>query len=201
MKVPQPLRLVSVASVLVWLGLAGVARAGIPERLTWVRGVVTAVTPTTVTAQYRNTTLQVAIDQATTVVLITPTGVMRAAAAIPATAYLNPGDTVEVHYRDTGQRRTVRYLWAGKSLDVGSISTRPGTSAAGFITDIKPSHWLAPPRLTVTSGTDRRRFDVQPTASATATRLQTNDRVVILYRRHRGTLKAQVLRVLPPPSV
>ena len=36
-------RRVTFAFVLLWLGLAGIARAGIPERLKWVRGIVTSV--------------------------------------------------------------------------------------------------------------------------------------------------------------
>ena len=189
------------------------ASAGIPERLKWVRATVVSVTSTTVSTQLRNTTLTLSIDNATEVMIVRPGGMVRAAQALPATAYLQPGDTVEVHYRDSGGARTVRYLWIGITLGETSISRRAGTSAAGVIADVAPGRWWRPARMTVASGTDRRRFivpsradvvDAQSGVARAKPPLLSSphapgpgDRIVIAYRRHRSRLTAQVVRVLP----
>lgn len=189
------------------------ASAGVPERLKWVRGTVVSVTSTNVSTQLRNTTLTLAIDDATEVMVVRPGGMVRAAQALPATAYLRPGDTVEVHYRDSGGARTVRYLWIGIRLDETSISRRSGTSAAGLLVDIMPGHWWSSPRMTVASSADRRRFivpsradvmDAQGAVARAKSPLLSSpqapgpgDRVVIVYRRHKSRLTAQVVRVLP----
>jgi hypothetical protein len=189
------------------------ASAGIPERLKWVRGTVASVTSSSVTTQLREKTLLLVIDDATEVILVTSDGVTHGAEAVPATAYLKAGDAVEVHYHDSRPSGTARYIWIGISLDANSISKRPGTSAAGSIADLKPAHWLAPPRMTLTSGKDRRRFDVtsgaqimdaQGTVARAKMRLppaadaiEPNDRVVVVYRQHRSTLYAQMIRMLP----
>lgn len=189
------------------------ATAGIPERLKWVRGTVASVTSSSVTTQLREKTLQVTIDAATQVMLVIPGGVTRAETAVPATAYLKAGDAVEVHYQDTHPTGTARYIWIGISLDARSMSKGPGTSAAGLITDFRLAHWLAPPRMTLTAGKDRRSFqvtsgaqvmDARGTVTAAKTRLppaadaiELNDRVVVLYRQHRSTLTAQLIRMMP----
>jgi hypothetical protein len=190
------------------------ASAGIPERLKWVRGTVVSVTSTSVSTQLRDTTLTLAIDDATEVMLVGSGGMVRAAKALPATAYLQPGDTVEVHYRDSDAARTVRYLWIGITLGETLISRRSGTSAAGVIADITPGRWWSSLRMTVASSTDRRRFIVPPRADvmdaqggvARAKPLLLSspqapgpgDRVVIVYRRHKSRLTAQVIRLIPP---
>ena len=196
------------------LGLRSTAaRAGIPERLKWVRGTVASVTSSSVTTQLREKTLLVVIDGATQVMLVTPDRVTRPAQAVPATAYLKAGDAVEVHYHDSRPTGTARYIWIGISLDATSMSKRPGTSAAGSITDLKPAHWLAPPRMTLTFAKDRRRFDVTSGAQVmdaqgtvarakmrwppAADSIEPNDRVVVVYRRSRSTLYAQMIRMVP----
>lgn len=192
------------------------AGAGIPERLKWVRGIVVSVTSTSVSTQLRNTTLTLAIDDATEVMVVGSGGMVRAAQALPATAYLQPGDTVEVHYRDSGAARTVRYLWIGITLGDTLIARRSGTSAAGVIADITPGRWWSPRRMTVASGTDRRRFIVpsradvmdaqggvaraKPPLLSSPQPPGPGDRVVIVYRRHKSQLTAQVVRVLPPDA-
>lgn len=186
------------------------ASAGIPERLKWVRGNVVSVTSTNVSTQLRNTTLTLAIDDATEVMVVRPGGMVRAAKALPATANLQPGDTVEVHYRDNG---TVRYLWIGIRLDEASISRRSGTSAAGVVVDITPGHWWSSPRMTVASSGDRRRFIVpsraevmdaqggvmraKPPLLSSPQAPGPGDRIVIVYRQHKSRLTAQVVRMLP----
>jgi hypothetical protein len=189
------------------------ASAAIPESLKWVRGTVASVASGTVTIQLRKTTLPVAIDDATEVMLVTPGRVTYAAKALPATAHLKAGDVVEVHYRDSRPTGTARYIWIGIALDAASISTRPGRSAAGSITEIRAARWLAPPRMTLTSGKDHRNFqvrshaeimDARGTIASAQTRLPpaadaiaTNDRVVVTYRTNRATLIAELIRMLP----
>jgi hypothetical protein len=196
------------------LGIAPpVARAGVPERLKWVRGTVDSVTSDSMTTRLENKTLRIMIDNATEVMLVTPDGVTRASSAVPATAYLEPGKAVEVHYRPGRPSGTAHYIWVGIPLDAKSVSKRPGSSAAGSITVIKSAHWLAPPRMTVTSGKDHRSFqvlsgtqsmDVEGTVAPAKSRLppaagamEPQDRVVIIYRQHKSTLKAQLIRMLP----
>jgi len=191
---------------------ATVASAGIPERLKWVRGTVAAATSDSVTIALRAKTLLVPIDEATEVMVVTSRGVARETTAVPATTYLRAGDAVEVHYRDSRHTRLARYLWVGIPLDAKSISKRPSTSAAGSVADIKAGSWLLSPRVTLTSGKDHRRFhvrsdtmlmDARGAVARAKTRLppaadalERDDRVVVVYRQHKSTLNARLIRIL-----
>ncbi len=189
-------------------------RAGIPERLHWVRGTVAAIERDSAVTQLRGRTLRVAIDQSTEVMLVRPDGVIRAARPIPATAYLTLGDAIEVHYRDGGPDGVARYIWVGVPMDADSISKKPEQSAAGSLADVKAGHWLLPPRFTVVSGRDHRIFRVESSTRlmdthgvmvAAKTRLPpgrdamggANERVVVIYRTNRSKLYARVIRTLP----
>lgn len=173
------------------------ARAGIPERLKWLRGTVVSATCGSITMQLRSKTALIAVDDATDVMIVGANGVTRAARSVDLSTYLKAGDPVEVHYQDSRPAGMARYIWVGLPLDANSISKRPGTSAAGSVSDLRSGNWFVAARMTLTSGKDHRTFRLPRAADA----LQPNDRVVVMYRQYKSTLTAKVIRTIPHSGV
>ncbi len=81
-----------------------------PGQLRWVRGIVTAASPTSVTLRLRDRDLTLSNEAGTAVVV---------------------GGRVEAHYTDRkGERRAVLFLDTGTS---GTLSKRPGRSYRGTV--------------------------------------------------------------------
>lgn len=172
------------------------ARAGIPDRLKWVRGTTACVTTDAITARFRDKALVIGIDGATEVVRIGTAGPAFQGTGPAALAEIKTGEPIEVHYRDSHHVRTARYVWVGVPVDAKTESKGPSTSAAGIVTEVKAAHWLAPKRVVVASGHDRRSFQLPSSAQVPAS-LQANERVVIVYRQHKSRLTARVVRTIP----
>ena len=119
------------------------ASAGIPERLRWIRGTVASVDGDAVVTQLRSRTLRVGIDAATEIMIVTPTGVVRAERGAPLSSFVKSGEGIEVHYRDGRPSGTARYIWVGIAVDAKSISKGPSTSAAGSVADVSVGRWGA----------------------------------------------------------
>ena len=108
------------------------AAAPVSGSLRWVHGIVTAVSPDSLTLKLRENTLTMTIDPTTEVVRTSPAD---HATRVPADALI-VGAPVEVHYTDRKAMRRAVFI-IDRVPDGAALSKRPGRSYRGIVRGTK----------------------------------------------------------------
>jgi hypothetical protein len=109
------------------------AVAPIPGNLRWVRGIVTAVSPDSLTLKLRENTLTLTIDPTTEVIRASPADRATRAPVDPLTV----GSLIEAHYTDLKAIRRAVLIVGGVPGGSAASSKRPGRSYRGLVKETK----------------------------------------------------------------